>query len=430
MKLRAYKYYLRPTPAQRLALDRIRRLCCELYNAGLQERRDAWRIAHKSISFKHQCAQLPPIKSERPDASVIHAQVLQNVLRRLNRNFAGFFRRAKAGAGRKAGYPRFKPHQRYDSFTFPQVGRGGVLSTGGVDFLSSGRLRGHGIPGNLKIKLHRPWEGRPKTATFKREGDRWYLILVCDVTSVATETEPLPATGLTAGIDVGLADFITLDVAHGGSPLSDGNQPPPVANPRHLRVAQASLIRAQQRLDHHELHSARWNKARVLLAKQHAHVANARRDFHHKLALDIVRQYDRIAAEALDIKGMLSKNGDDANNGSSNGGNSRKEKQARGLRRSIGDAAWGGFFSILAYKAESAGREFKQTPARGTTQECSGCGATVPKKLWERTHSCPHCGLVMSRDRNAARNVRQRVYGREAAIGEGGEVCRLTTREA
>ena len=409
--LRAYKYFLRPTADQHIALDGIRRLCCELYNAGLQERRDAWHTSKKSISFKQQSAQLPSVRSERPDANTVYAQVLQDVLRRLNKTFSGFFRRVKAG--QKPGYPRFRSARRYDSFTFPQLSRSNrssELSAGGVELLPNGRLRVHDVPGEVKVKWHRPWLGRSKTATFKREGARWYLVLTCEQDALV---DPLSETGLTAGIDVGLTDFATLDVARGAVALPAAEQPASIANPRHLRAAAESLTRAQQRMTHRRRGSARRATARALFAKQHAHVANARRDFHHKLALDLVRRFDRIAVEKLDIKGMLSEEKDEE-------ATARSKKQRRGLRRSIGDAGWGQFLSILAYKAESAGREFREPNARGTTKECSGCGAMVPKELWERMHRCPCCSLVMPRDRNAARNIRQRAYGREAAIGEGG----------
>src|SRR5215217_3367945 len=117
---KAYKYRIYPTRAQETALEHWLALCCELYNAGLQERRDAWRIARKSIACKDQQNQLPIIKVIRPDLGMVYAQVLQDVLRRLDKAFVAFFRRVKAGE--KAGFPRSRSRSRYDSFTFPQSG--------------------------------------------------------------------------------------------------------------------------------------------------------------------------------------------------------------------------------------------------------------------------------------------------------------------
>jgi putative transposase len=124
-------------------------LCCELYNAALQERRDAYRIVHQSISYQDQQNQLPEIKAIRPELGMVHSQVLQDALRRLDKAFAAFFRRVKAGE--KPGYPRFRSHSRYDSFTYPQTGFA----------IEQSKLKLSKI-GKVKIKLHRPIEGKSK----------------------------------------------------------------------------------------------------------------------------------------------------------------------------------------------------------------------------------------------------------------------------
>src|SRR5215208_3266160 len=152
---RAYKYRIYPSPAQQTSLGRWLALCCELYNAGLQERRDAWRIARKSVAYKDQQNQLPDIKSIRPELGMIHSQVLQDVLRRLDKAFDAFFRRVKSGD--KPGFPRFRSRSRYNSFTFSQSGFA----------IASGKLKLSKI-GNVKIKLHRPIEGKVKTLNITR----------------------------------------------------------------------------------------------------------------------------------------------------------------------------------------------------------------------------------------------------------------------
>ena len=120
MLLKSYRYRIYPSHAQQTVLERWLALCCELYNAALQERRDAYRIAHQSISYQDQQNQLPDIKAIRPELGMVHSQVLQDVLRRLDKAFDAFFRRVKAGE--KPGFPRFRARARYDSFTYSQSG--------------------------------------------------------------------------------------------------------------------------------------------------------------------------------------------------------------------------------------------------------------------------------------------------------------------
>jgi putative transposase len=138
--------------------------CRELYNAGLQERKAAWETCRVSVSFAMQSAQLPAIKEVRPEYRDIHAQVLQDVLRRLDKACAAFFRRLQAGA--RPGYPRFQGKDRSTSFTYPQVGEhGGAVLDGGM--LSLSKI------GPLRLRLHRPLAGTPKTVTISREADGW-----------------------------------------------------------------------------------------------------------------------------------------------------------------------------------------------------------------------------------------------------------------
>jgi len=378
MGRKTYKFYLRPTAEQARHLDRIRLACCELYNAALQEKRDAWRMQHVGLNCAHQQAELTDVKAERPDVASIYSQVLQDVLKRLHRAFEAFFRRVKAG--QKPGYPRFRSSRRYDSFTFPQVSRKTTLKAGGVDLVGQ-RLKVHGVPGAVKVTWHRKMEGTPKTATFKREGDRWYVFFSCD--NVPAET--LPSTGRECGIDLGLTTFATLD---------NGET---IANPRLLRHAEGALVRAQRRVSRRRRGSRRRDKARRLFAGHCRHVANARRDHVHKVARTLVNDYERIAVENLNVVGL-----------------------SRGrLSRSVHDVGWGIFLSILTSKAANAGREVVAVDPAGTSQECSGCGAVVRKELSERMHRCDVCGLVIGRDVNAARNIRARAFGPGSGLRRG-----------
>src|SRR5689334_21993696 len=166
--IKSFKYRLYPTRKQadvlQFTLDRNR----ELYNAALQERRDAWRMCRVSISYNDQSAQLPEIKEIRPEYNEIYSQVLQDTLKRVDKAFKAFFRRVKKGE--KAGYPRFAGYNRYDSFTYPQVEK---LKGKALVRIEDGRVILPKI-GHVKVKQHRPMEGKVKTCTIKREGDCWY----------------------------------------------------------------------------------------------------------------------------------------------------------------------------------------------------------------------------------------------------------------
>src|SRR5207253_1899958 len=173
-------------------LERQLGLCRELYNAAIKERRDAWRTGHVSIGFPSQSAQLPEIKTERPEFEGVYSQVLQDVLHRVDKNFKAFFTRVRQGL--RAGFPRFRSAARYDSLTYPQLG-----------FVVEDRHLKLSKIGRIKIKLHRPLEGKIKTLTLKRETDRWFACF-----SVECAAQPLPESTEVVGIDVGLAAFATL----------------------------------------------------------------------------------------------------------------------------------------------------------------------------------------------------------------------------
>ncbi len=338
---KTFKYRLMPTPEQERALDTTLWRCRELYNAGLEERKAAWEKCGVSVSFAMQSAQLPGIKEVRPEYRDINAQVLQDVLHRLDKAFQAFFRRAKAGE--KPGYPRFQGKDRYDSFTYPQVGEhGGAVLDGSILSLSKF--------GRIPLRLHRPLAGTPKTVTIAKEADGWYACLSC----AEVPTEPLPETGRETGIDVGLKVFLI---------TADGEV---VENPRHYRKAERELTKANKRVSRRKKGSQRRRKAVQLLAKAHQHVQRQRRDFHHKVALSLLRAYDTIYLEDLRVRNLV---------------------RNHYLAKSISDAGWARFRTILEAKAACAGRQVIAVAPAYTSQDCSGCGERVPKSS-ERAHPC------------------------------------------
>jgi putative transposase len=384
---KTFKYKLIPTPEQERALETVLWRCRELYNSGLEERKLAWEERRVSVGFAMQSAQLPAIKEARPEYRDINAQALQDVLHRLDEAFQAFFRRVKAGE--QPGYPRFQGRDRYNSFTYPQVGEhGGAVLDGGM--LSLSKI------GRIPIRLHRPLVGTPKTVTISREADGWYACISCAEVPI----QPLPPTGQETGIDVGLKVFLI---------TADGE---PVENPRQYRKAEKQLAKAQRRVSRRKKGSKRRRKAVKLLARKHQKVRRQRHYFHHKAALALLRQYDTIYVEAIQ-PANLSRRPEpkpDGDGGYEHNGASRKA----GLNKSIQDAGWRQFLNILACKAAWAGKRVGAVNPAYTSQDCSGCGERIQKSLSVRTHVCTSCGLVMDRDENAALNILRAGQARQA----------------
>jgi putative transposase len=179
-----------------------------------------------------------------------------------------------------------------------------------------------------------------------------------------------------------------------------------VDNPRYYRKAERALKKAQQRVSRRKKGSKRRQKAVRVLAKQHQHVRRQRSDFHHKTALGLVRQHDVIYGEAIQ-PANLSRRPEpmpDGKGGYAHNGATRKT----GLNKSIHDAGWRHFLSILAYTAACAGKRVEAVNPAYTSQDCSGCGERIYKTLSVRTHVCTNCGLILDRDENAAKNIQWR----------------------
>jgi putative transposase len=356
---KTYKYKLKPTPQQERDLERALRLCRHVYNAAIGERQEAWRMRGVSVNYYQQKAELPGIKEAMPEYAEVNAQVLQDVVLRVDRAFQAFFQRLREG--QTPGYPRFHGRDRYNSFTYPQVGEhGGARLDNGFLVLSK--------IGRIAVRWSRPIEGTPKTVTISREADGWYVAISCADVPV----EPLPMTGRETGMDLGIESFAT---------LSDGSR---IFNPGWYRKAERALKTAQRRVARRKRGSHRRRKAVTLLAKAHQTVRRQRADFHHKTALALVRANDFIYHENLQPANMV---------------------KNHHLAKSISDAGWGAFLIILTYKAACAGRGVIGVNPPYTSERCSGCGKLVYKGLSVRWHRCSDCGTSLHRDHNAARNI-------------------------
>jgi putative transposase len=397
---RAYKLCAYPTRPQQGRAVRLLADHCDLYNAALQERRDAWRMHRVSISYGDQSAQLKEIRAADPHGQGRHSfTAQQQTLRRLNTVFAAYFQRirdaetAKQRARKngekpkepRVGYPRFKPHQRFDQVLFV-AGNGAKWEPAHDGRWAHASFQ---AVGRVKVRQHRAVVGRVKTLQLKREHRRWYVIVVTEA-----EVEPLPSTGRSVGIDVGLARFLT---------TSDGEV---VGNPRFLDAAQQRIADLQRRKERSRLGSGNHKRIRRQLARAWRKVRHRRRDFHHKTARALVDTYDALALEALRVDGMTAL----ASGTLEQPG--RNVAQKAGLNRSILDAGWAQFTSILTAKAESAGRRVVRVDPSYTSVACHACGTRCTRPRQDAV-VCPAHG-ELDADLNGARNIATR-----AGLGSG-----------
>jgi len=390
---RAYKFLLRPTSRQVAALEACLEDTRQLYNAALEERREAWRMRKTSISFHAQDAQLKEIRAADPERYARWSFNCERAaLRRLDRAFQAFYRRCKAAE--KPGYPRFRGRGWFNSIEWPE-GNGSRWDS--VLHPTVTRVYLKGI-GHVRVHQHRAVQGRVKTIMAKREGSRWYVVLSCD----DVPAEPLPAAGAAVGIDMGIASFLI---------TSAGEHVP---NPRPAAVAAERLASAQQELSRKKRGSKRRRKAVRKVAALHGKVRRARLDHAHKTALTLVRDHDVIAHEALKVANMtrrpkprLAEDGSYEPNGAA---------AKAGLNRSISDAGWGVFLDVLRAKAESAGRTVIEVDPRHTSQRCARCGhITAGNRVSQAEFRCQACGHEAHADVNAAINILRAGLARQAA---------------
>ncbi|MEU6411873.1 transposase [Microbispora sp. NPDC046933] len=378
---RSFKFLLRPTGKQAASLAACLEDHRQLYNAALEHRRTAYRKAGVTIRYGDQSGELKGIRADDPAGQGRWSfSSQQATLRRLDKAFGSFFTRLREG--RTPGFPRFKGRGWFDTVTWPRDGDGCRWDCQ-PEHPATTYVRLQGI-GHVRVHQHRPVQGRVKTISVKREGNRWYVILSCD----DVPAQPLPATGAVAGIDMGVASLVT---------TSDGD---PLANPRHLKASAGRLAAAQRALTRKKRGSRRRRKAVARVAALYAKVRRQRRDTAHKAALTLVRGYDVIVHEDLRIANMTrSAAGTIAQPG-------RNVAAKSGLNRSILDAGWGVFLRVLAHKAESAGRELIAVDPRNTSRTCARCGhCAKDNRVTQARFRCQACGHEAHADVNAAKNI-------------------------
>ena len=376
----SYQYKIKPTKEQAEKIDKTLEMLRYQYNYLLAQRFNWYEQNRSPIdrcsifvchlpelkdkpNYYSQKASLTQLKKDRPWYRDIHSQVLQEVPKKVE---LAFDRWLKGDVnGKKSGRPRFKGAGQYKTFTFPQFKRhhfdGNKITLSKI--------------GDIKVIVHRqiPDGFNIKTVSVTKKADGYYVTLSLDDKTVPTIKPDFNANNI-VGIDIGLGDFIV---------TSDDER---IAAPKFLRKAERKLKSAQRRVSRRKKESNRRKKAIKKLGIQHKKVSDTRKDFHFKTANNLLKKYDVIAAEKLNIKGLA---------------------RTR-LAKSIYDAGWGQFITILSNKAENAGLKVIAVDPNGTSQECSNCGNKAKKPLSQRMHNCPVCHASLCRDLNAAINIKNR----------------------
>jgi len=358
--IRAWKFRIYPNGKQGKEIQTHLWISKNLWNDLLEYSKNKYKETGKF-----------PIKTELQSMvkdSGLYSQTAQAVSHRLYGALLRYFRTKKKD--RNAGFPRFKNMDRMKSLLYPQSG-----------FKITERKLEVTPFGEISIRKHREMKGKIRTLKLKRESSgKFYAIFTTNM-----EMTPKENKGKQIGIDLGLMNFAT---------LSDKTI---IKNPRHLKKYEERLAKRQRELSTKENGSIRRKKQKRKVAVVYEKVRNARRDFLHKLSLHLVNSYSFVALEDLSIKKMT----------------------MEGLGKSINDAGWNEFANMLCYKAEEAGCRIMFVDPYGTTKECSNCGEIANKKLKERRHNCPSCGLSIDRDLNASINILNR-----ATAGQAGSNAR------
>jgi putative transposase len=354
--MKAYTLRIYPNKNQEVKLNKTLATCRHIYNDSLGERKRQAELNKLKrefqvfpwgkpewIDYYEQKRNLTATKTDIQKE--VHSQVLQDVIKRIDRSFQNFFN--------GFGYPRFQGRNRYNTFTFPQSG----FEINGME-LNLSKI------GNIRIFQHREIEGRIKTCTIKKDVNQWYAIFTVDIEK---KIEKVPVKTQT-GVDVGLESLLT---------LSNGEKIEPQ---KFYRKSEESLAWEQRKLSRKKKGSKNRKKQVIKVARVHRKIRNQRKDSNHKTSRGLVKTFDYIVFEDLQIKNMV---------------------QNHHLAKSILDASWGQIIRFTAYKAAYAGKTIELVDPYYTSQTCL-CGHHVPKKLKVRIHVCPQCGLILNRDHVSA----------------------------
>jgi putative transposase len=383
-------YRMYPTRAQEKTLFAWLDLHRELYNAAIEERREAWKLHKTTIQYQDQQNQLPELKELRPELVPLGSHALQETCRRVQRAYDAFFRRLNDGE--TPGFPRFKSQDRYYGWTWPDPA-GWDLRTS-----KTGRKAVLDVPtlGEIKLRGKAGYAGRPVTCTVTRRRGIWEASIVMEMPKPGVEERPLRRGGSeTLAFDWGIETFAT---------VSDGDK---IENPRPLKHALESLAKAQRELARKKKGSRRRGKAKAAVRRIYRDVSHQRKEFLHQESAKLVKRAAFLATEKLDTKKMV-----------------ESERAGSTLRRSILDGSPATFLAMCRYKAEEAGIRYVEVETREAkpSQRCPKCFELCGKKeLWERRHECPRCGEDAPRDLAAAKVILEWAQGRRPSGPERAE---------
>lgn len=404
--LLTYKYRLNPERRQHRALERILEQQRQLYNAALEERIDAYRKTGRAPTEIEQSRSLTQIRADDPEFAGVQRRIQRETLRRLDRSYKAFFRRAKAGAGAQSGFPRFKGRDFFDGFGFDAFAQ---IS------LNGNRLRFSGMPGALRGGLDRPLPevvdpatGELRTsikgAWFKRERGRWYVGFQVEAPVRATR-EGCGAAEI--GVDWGTSVLAA---------LSTGEM---IDNPRPGEAGQKAVTRLSRALARKKRGSKRRRKARQALLREQSRIANRRRNMLDKVSQRLVTHFGTVAVEDIKVQSMMD---------AERPGETLPEHVKRRRNREALDAAPYKLRQMLTYKARREGARLLTVDPKNTTQQCFWCGGLHFKELTDAEHICTAPGLFFGkrvpRKVNAARVILQRALTAPsgAADDRGGPV--------
>ena len=379
--IRAYKFRIYPDTKRQKAIDDAISMSQRLYNKLLEKTIHAHKSNPSSkISQRAINQLLNEIIKEDKEYLQLYAHVRVDIRNRLLKTYQNFFRRCqqkRSGANIKAGFPRFKSKDKFNSITH--------IENNGSFRIEKGRLRVSKI-GTMKIGQHRNIIGNLKTMTIKREGREYYAIFTAEQIINPPEVKDTNPVG----IDIGLNNFIA---------LSDGQT---IQKPKFFKKREKRIARWQRIVARRKKGSKRRGDAKFRLQEEWKITTNQSNDFMHKISDKLVHGgFTSFAVETLHIDNML--------------------KNHR-LAQSIQNASWNRFIQMLSYKAESAGMKVIKVDARNTSKECSNCGNIQDMPLSVREYNCDRCGMQLDRDINASINILKRAregHSRSHAQGEG-----------